>query len=455
MTTRERNLAVAVSAVLGVAAVGYVGWSLILSPLLEKNKQIRTKTEEIRQVQNDIDDVLIAKRKYEGQRLQSLPGDPTQGVGVAREEYGRLLEGLCRRADLTGLKIIVAEPDNKSVPMLAPKKPAYTKLSWDVSAKGDLYHLVDFLRMFYAQPLLHTIKSMTVQRPADARSRTTRELDVNLKVEALVLDNAPVRPSLLPVVREIALLCGPAAYTGFNFAAVHSGRGASFPLPGVLADPPREYLAIAGKNMFFGTIKETPTKGPRTEDDISQFMVLTSIVGYEDGAVVAVFRDQLHNYDYTIAQSPQGTIHIKGEWEVNDKKKTISGYDDKKPSQILFYGSADEQNYRVWRVRRVTTSEVILEMADKGSSETDRATPSPLAFVGGAAGAIVDVPEGKGKVYSVGVGQCLETEPPKGEKPPLHPLATPFLLRREAFKAIYAPAPEPTPVTGLADDRRR
>lgn len=452
MTTRERNLAVAVSTVLGVAAVGFVGWTVVLSPLLERTKQIKAKQLEIQQAQNDIDDVLMAKRKYEAQRIQSLPGDPVQGVGVAREEYGRLLEGLCRRADLTGLKITVNEPDNKSVPMLAPKKPAFTKLSWDVSAKGDLYHLVDFLRHFYSQPLLHSIKSMTVQRPADARSRNTRELDVTLKVEALVLDNAQVRPSLLPVVREIALLSGTAAYTGFNFAAVQSGRGAPVPPPGALADPPREYLAIAGKNMFFGPIKTPPPPGKRSEDDISEFIVLTSIVGHDDGGVEAVFRDQLHNYDYTITQTPHGTIYVKGEWEVNEKKKMISGYDDKKPSQTLFYGSTEDENYRVWRVRRVTTSEVILEMADKPSSESDRTRPSGLAFLGGGAGAFVDVPEGK--LYSVGVGQCLETEAPKGEKPPRHPLAT-KLIRREAFKAIYAPAPDPSPVTGLAEDGRR
>src|SRR3954447_23548308 len=104
MTTRERTLAVAVSAVLGVAVVGFLGYTFVLSPLLEKDKQIRQQTDEVRQVQNDIDDILAAKRKYEVQRQQSLPADPAQGVGVAREEYGRLLEGLCRRADLTGLK---------------------------------------------------------------------------------------------------------------------------------------------------------------------------------------------------------------------------------------------------------------------------------------------------------------------------------------------------------------
>src|SRR5437763_15566572 len=99
MTTRERNLAVAVSAVLGVAVVGFLGYQFVLSPLLEKNRQIKEKSDEIRQVQNDIDDIMAAKRKYEAQRQHSLPADPAQGVGVAREARGRLLEGLCRRAD--------------------------------------------------------------------------------------------------------------------------------------------------------------------------------------------------------------------------------------------------------------------------------------------------------------------------------------------------------------------
>lgn len=451
MTTRERNLAVAVSAVLGVAAVGFLGYTMVLGPLLEKNRQIDQKTKEITQLENEILEIQILKKKYEANRLQSLPHDPAQGVGVAREEYGRLLEGMCRRADLTGLKIIVHEPDSKSSPTLAPKKPAYTKLTWDVTAKGDLYHLVDFLRLFYSQPLLHTIKSMTVQRPADARSRTTRELDVTLKVEALVLDNAQVRPTLLPVVREVALLSGPAAFTGLNMAAVQSGRGAPIPPAGVLAEQPREYLSIAGKNVFFGPIRErkSPTRPP--EEDFSQFIVLTSIVADNDGKVDAVFRDALHNYDYTVTQSATGVITIKGEWEVLGKKKLISGYDDKKPSTTFFYGNHEDETYRVWRIRRVTASEVVLEMAD-AEPNGDKPKPPGLAFLGGAAGVVMDVPEGK--VYRVTPGQCLETEAPEGDKPPLHPLAT-KLLRREAFKLIYAPPPDTSPVGGLVEDMRR
>ena len=89
----------------------------------------------------------------------------------------------------------------------------------------------------------------------------------------------------------------------------------------------------------------------RAGDDISQFIVLTSIVGDNDGKVDAMFRDALHNYDYTVTQTAKGAIAVKGEWEVNGKKKNILGYDDKKPSQLLFYGSSEDGNYRAWRVR--------------------------------------------------------------------------------------------------------
>jgi hypothetical protein len=456
MTTRERNLAVAVSAVLGVSVVGFLGCRMVLFPLMDKDKQITQKQVENSQLLNDIDDIQIAKRKFEALRQQSLPADPGQGVGVARSDYGNLLEHMCRRADLIGLKITAGEPDNKSVPMLAAKKPAFTKLSWDVTAKGDEYHLIDFLRLFYSQPLLHTIKSMTLQRPSDNRSQSTRELDINLKIEALVLDNAPARPSLLPVERSIALLSGLAAYTGINLGAAQSGRSAPIPPTGVLADPPREYLTIAGKNVFFGPPPVGPKPPPSLDEDLSRFIVVTSIVGHDDGSVEAMLRDQLNNYDYTITQSAKGVVGVKGEWEINGKKKVIPGYSDKSPGQTLFYGSEKAKNYRAWRVRRLTANEVVLEMADRSErydEDEERPKPPGLAFVGGAVGAFLDVPEGK--MYSVGAGQCLETQAPEDEeKPPLHPLAT-KLLRREAFKLIYTPIPESPPINSLVEDRQR
>src|SRR5262249_11358284 len=190
MTTRERNLAVALVGTLGVFGVGFVAYQFVIGPLFEKGKQIQTKHDEIANLEIQVLEIQAQKRRFEAARQQSLPAD----VGVSRTQYGTLLEGLFRRADVTpqspGLQVTMQDPENKSSPTIGPKKPAYTKLTYDVTFKAELYHLVDFMQHFYQQPLLHQIKNINIQRPSDARSRGQNELDVTLKIEALVLDNA-------------------------------------------------------------------------------------------------------------------------------------------------------------------------------------------------------------------------------------------------------------------------
>ena len=239
MTTRERSLAIIVGSTLGVFAFGFIAYQLVIGPYIEKGKQIHDRQMDVDKLEADILEIQMLKRKYEASRQQSLPAD----VGLSRTQYGNLLERLFRRADMTAdLKIIPSEPDNKSVPMLAQKKPAYTRLTYAITAKGELYHLVDFLRHFYQQPLLHRVKDMNIQRPSDMRAQGRRELDINMTVEALVLDNAQARPTLLPVIREMGLLSGGAAQTGYNMQVTSSGHGSPIPPSDILAEPAREYL---------------------------------------------------------------------------------------------------------------------------------------------------------------------------------------------------------------------
>ena len=441
MTTRERHLAIGLLSILGVLGLGFIAYQFVIGPLIDKNRQIKLREGEVAQLENEMLEIQLLKRKYEAARQQSLPAD----VGVSRTQYGTLLERLFRRADLaSGLKIIPSEPESKSSPTLAPKKPAYTKLIYEVTAKGELYHLVDFLRSFYEQPLLHQIKKMTIQRPSDARAQGRRELDIGLTIEALVLDNAQARPTLLPIHRPFGLLSGAAVQAGFNMEAHNSGRGSPVPPVDVLAEPAREYLAIAAKNVFFGLAPPKETRDLR-DDDHSPFITLTSIVAYEDGRVVAVFRDKLDDHNYTITQTPKGTIGVVGEYEIPGRGwRTAPGYNKDKPGRELFYGTEVGQNRRYWLVRRVTPNEVILEKLDS----LEKPTPHPLAMVGGGLGAVVAVPEGK--IYSVSVLQNLQTESGFGEKPPIT-APTKFMLVREAWKAIYAPAP---PTSNVSSDDR-
>jgi hypothetical protein len=103
----------------------------------------------------------------------------------------------------------------------------------------------------------------------------------------------------------------------------------------------------------------------------------------------------------------------------------------------LIYGSAETQTRQVWRVRRVTLNEVILEKLDG----IEKPKPPALAFAGGGLGGIVAVPEGK--MYSVGIGQTLHIESKDEKFPP----PTRFQLVREAWKAVYAPAPATSAVS--------
>jgi hypothetical protein len=446
MTTRERHLTAIVAAILGVAGLGVVSYWFVISPLLEKDKQIKLRENEVAQLELDIMTVQAEKKKYEMMRQQSLPSE----VGVSRNQYTSLLEGLIRRAEFAAgtFKITPAEPDNKSAPTVAPKKPAYTKLHFDVTLKGQAYHVVDFLQMFYHQPLLHAIKSINIQRPSDAKAQQSRQLDVVLKIEALVLDNAPTRPTLTPVVPEVAVLTGVAAQTGYNLHAV-SGRGSPIPPAGVLADDPRQYLAIAGKDIFFGPAP----KGPRIdqpstlEEDHSPFVTLTSVTGHEDGSLVAVFRDKLDNHNYTVKQSAKGEIGVVGEYELRGNMKVVSGYSKEKPGRFLFYGTEDGGNRQEWRVRRVLVDSVIVEKIDKPDEES-KPKPHPLSGIGGGPGGFVAVPD-YGKVYKVGVGQDLETDPkdPKSDKRSTSPPSK--LTAREAWKEIYAPLVLPTSAGGV------
>jgi hypothetical protein len=447
MTTRERHLTAIVAGILGVAGIGVVSYWFVISPLLEKDKQIKLRENEVAQLELDIMTVQAEKKKYEVLRHESLPAD----VGVSRTQYYNLLEGLIRRADFAGgtYKITVGEPDNKSAPTIAIKKPAYTKLMYDVTLKGQVYHVVDFLQLFYRQPLLHSIKSINIQRPSDQRAQQTRQVDVVLKIEALVLENAPTRPTLLPLIREIGLLSGGAGATGLNMKAVADGRGAPIPPTGVLADVVREYLAIAGKDIFFGPAPKGPRIDQTTplEEDHSPFVTLTSVTGHDDGSIEAVFRDKLDNHNYTITQSPKGEIAVKGEYEIRPGKTTsVPGYDNKKPGRVLFYGLDETGNRREWRIRRVLLDAVIVERIDNPDAES-KPKPHPLAAIGGGPGAFVAVPDA-GKIFRVNVGQDLETDPkdPKPEKRSGPPPT--ILTSREAWRAIYAPLVVPTAAGG-------
>lgn len=122
---------------------------------------------------------------------------------------------------------ITPKVDNKSVPTLGKNKPVYTRLIYTLTAKGELAAVVDFMHRFYKVRLLHQIRNLTLRRPIQSGgANRSNELDVTMTVEALVLDNAEARKTLLPEKTP--------------------------ELPPLLAAEERNYAAIPGKDIFFG-----------------------------------------------------------------------------------------------------------------------------------------------------------------------------------------------------------
>ena len=420
MSNRERSLAAVLAGFLVLIGIGFVAYQFVFSPLAAKNKQIDGLNEDIRQRNLDLDEIQTAKRKFETTRQMSLGN-----AGVSRGPYAELLKSLLVNAGfpVTALKISLKEPDSKTAPAIQGKKTAYTRLVYDISAKGELFYFVEFLKRFYEQPLLHAVKSINILRPSDAKAQARGELDVTMTIEALVLENATEQSPPVRTPTELAAvsIAGGLGAKGLSAKVFVAGK----PLPGAevvaLATPARDYQSISTKNVFFGPAPPEKTKmvverDVPAEDDISNFITLTSVVGHpEDGKIEAVFRDKLNNHEYTVIQTASGKITVDATYDLKGRKKAIY----KAGGQEIIYGSDEGQNRRAFRVRRVNPGEVVLE-----EIYVEKAKEKPtftLLTAGGlwSAVSLTDKP-----CSTVSVGQTLE--------------GMSQLTSREAFKAIYA-----------------
>lgn len=433
MIPKERKVVVAVlAATVVVLLVGFLAYFFIIGPIGEKNKLIADRNNEIDDLDLKKARIELEKKKFEAQRQQSLPKD----VGLARGQYAALLDSLARKADFApgSFKITSKDPDAKSAPKITAKEVAYVKLNYEITVRSDLYRITDFLTRFYQQPLLHTIEKLNLLRPNDVKAQTNKELDATFTIEAIILDTAPDRPNLIPIGVQSAIVSGAAIQTAYNRAAVATGAGSA--TMSDIASRSREYLAIAGKNIFYGPLPEkTERAAPESppEPDESYFITLTSIVQYEDGKLVAVFRDKATNNDYTAEQSPSGEISVKGEYTLNGKRRLITGYSERVASKDIAFGSEEGKNRRFWRVRRILVDAVVLERIDLPKTD-EKPKPVPLTFAIGGTAAFAGITEGK--MYRATVGQSLI--PTVGEAPKEIALVTKYLLTREAAKDIYS-----------------
>jgi len=375
-TPRERFLALSLLMAIFVVGGGFIAYQFLYLPIREKGETIRTLEKEL----DDRQDRLLAIEgdlpRLDAQIRRSLPGD----VDLSRREYEIKLNQLLRDSQFAASSITIdpRPADSVSSPMMVPKKPIYTKLTFVVQVRGELIQLVDFMASFYKQDLLHQIKKLSIQKLATSeRGQKASELDINFTIEALVLDVAEKRPTILP-----------------------SNAPAGSMVIRVVAEPGRDYGAIAGRDVYNGpTPAAPPPARVRTEEkaelDFAPFFWLTSVTTENDsvpaelpsimalgGSMLyevpaipyarAELFDMYNNFNFVVEQAIDGTSEVNGYYYLNDRKRSLM------KGKLLAIGEEDAKNRVFFRIVRIQPSDVIMQKVD-GTGERPRA----IAMLGG------------------------------------------------------------------------
>ena len=258
MSTRERTLAILMIGLIVVGGGAFAGYLFIYEPIQEKKAASAKLQEEINALQEREDDFRKNFPRLKVAKQRSLPADEN----VARQEHYEMMSRLVRQAGIPLGYTITTKPapDANAIPKLpGTKTPIYTKVVVDIEFKrADMWVVHDFLTSYYRLNLLHQITHFSIKKDDDAAAAKNRpagdrrDLTVKVTTEALILDGAEPRRTLLPVSNAFAAVGG---MVGYDAVALNPdmGRGiAPLQLAPVLASRTRDYTMIVQKDPFHG-----------------------------------------------------------------------------------------------------------------------------------------------------------------------------------------------------------
>jgi hypothetical protein len=279
MNPRERMLAIGVLGVVILGGAVFLFHLMVLGPLDERELNITSLRKDVENKQDRVRQIQADQPRLERWRQLSLPPDPE----IAQREYEKYLSGMLQESGIPIASVTVTpkQPDTKSSPVIQGKGPIYTKLDYTVKLnRVTLANLVTAMERFYRTGLFHQIKNLSIQRPVTTGAQQRiGDLDVTLTVEALIVNGVPKRNYLMPGLGPRTLALEMAAFlrgAPTGLALVPWAIGPTGPLgPGVLAEPARQYAAIAAKNIFYGSL--VAPEQPRDETDVTRYVRLTDI----------------------------------------------------------------------------------------------------------------------------------------------------------------------------------
>jgi hypothetical protein len=338
-TPRERMMAYLALTLITVTAAGvlyFMYYDRNMSQL--KNRQ--------RTAESDIDTKDAALAEYEktkplvdlDKRL-SLP--ETQNASL---KYGEELEKMLALSGFPAEKIGSVRPKQSEGPKttaLGPgkQKPFFTRVLFDLTIHGDETMLEDFLDRFYRTPLLQRVKSITVARPVTKLpDQLPNELDINMTVEALILDVAEKRTGLLPEKLK------------------------DTEKPRRNARSSAQYAAIAGNNIFYGPSKAGPkTRDPKDTPDYNVTPeIVLDMIWKEDNQIWATLFDAADDYQYVIRKSYAGWRVDKYSFTSKDKRIKLEIGEE-----TLSIKDANDYEHHNYKILRIDSADLYLDEGGK------------------------------------------------------------------------------------------
>ncbi|HMF14194.1 MAG TPA: hypothetical protein VKE94_17885, partial [Gemmataceae bacterium] len=269
---------VAVIAVVIVAGLGVVFYQFYWSPYRTKEANLAQLKKQTEQKESRVAEIAAQRPQLERYRQASLPAD----MDLAKREYQRYLEGLLRESGFGQISVADRKAGGRGVPTLANKTPVYTPLGFTVTGRATFESLVKMMEKFYRTGLLHQIKTLSIARPKTTQpGQRQNELDISLTVDALVVQGADKRATLMPTLDKrlqaadafAAMSSGP---TGLGLVLWSAGPFGPHG-PGVLAEPERDYGALTAKNIFFGPPVRSAQGQNQTQLEALRFTTLNEI----------------------------------------------------------------------------------------------------------------------------------------------------------------------------------
>ncbi len=387
MTPRDRSIAVLLGGVLILAVAGFVGYFLVYAPLQSKSAQADALAGEVAEQEAKLLKVRKELPRYQLAVKRSLPAN----VDQSRQEYDAVVTQLMRDAKVprTSLTVKPKAVEGKAAPELAPKRPAYARVGLEVTlSKVSLATVIDVLKRYYQLNLLQQITKFSVKKSDQAKDAAPArgslvadraDLDVTLVTEAIILDGAESRRSLLPVSAGFGAVGGAAGVATLEQSPGPARGLTPLQLVRTLAATDRDYSLLLVKDVFHGAPPPPPAavvvvKPPAPpKEDTSAFIRVTGLGRNPDGSGTAVIEDLASKQEYVVdlawIDAKLTPAVTKFYYSIKGAKKSY----DAEPN--LDIGEASSGTARLFRV--VGFAEDGLVLGDSSASGTPAKRPAP------------------------------------------------------------------------------